>query len=450
MDEKERVQNHSHGFLTGAAIIASGGLIAKLVGALYRIPLLALIGGRGIGLYQLVYPVYCMLLTVSATGIPSSIAKLVAERLEKGKSPQGVFRSAMRLFFIVGLAGTVVMVLIAPVLSRAQGSEEVRAGYYTLAPSVLLTSILSVFRGYFQGKNRMSPTAISEVVEQLVKVGFGLLFAYLYRDNLRVAVTLLLLAVTISEAVALSFMLWRYRRDKSRKQYENDGGMYPTKSILKLSIPVTLSSVLLPLSSLIDSVLVVRLLGRYASDAVTLYGLFAGGAVTVINLPVSVCYGIAAASIPAVASASAKTGDNNERARRARVRQRWLYSLIVTVAIAAPCALGLYLFAQPAARLIFRSLRGDELDILVRLIRKFSISALTLSCAQTLSACLTAQGKPKYAAFAMGAGIVVKTVTYCFLLRNPQISIFGLAYATNLCYLVAFLLDLVYNFRGNH
>ena len=448
MDEKGRTQKKRNSFLTGAATIAAGGLIAKLVGALYRIPLLSLIGGRGIGLYQLVYPVYCMLLTVSATGIPSSIAKLVAERVEKGKSPQGVFRSAMRLFLMIGLAGTVVMALAAPLLSRAQGSAEVRAGYYTLAPAVLLTSALSVFRGYFQGKNRMLPTAVSEIVEQVVKVGFGLLFAYLYRDDLRVAVTLLLFAVTISEAVALAFMVWRYRRDETRSLYPDDGGRYAMKSILKLSIPVTLSSVLLPLSSLIDSVLVVRLLGKYAGDAVTLYGLFAGGAVTVINLPVSVCYGIAAASIPAVAAAKAKTGDITDRARRAGVRRRWLYSLIVTVAIAAPSALGLYLFAQPAAKLIFRNLRGDELDILVELVKVFSVSALTLSCAQTLSACLTAQGKPKYAAISMGVGIVVKTVVYCFLLQSPQISIFGLAHATNLCYLVAFLLNLLYNFRS--
>jgi len=447
MDEKGRVHKKSNSFLTGAALIAAGGLIAKLVGALYRIPLLSLIGGRGIGLYQLVYPVYCILLTVSATGIPSSIAKLVAERVEKGKSPQGVFRSSLRLFVLVGLAGTAVMVIAAPLLSRAQGSEEVRAGYYTLAPAVVLVSALSVFRGYFQGTNRMFPTALSEIVEQVVKVGFGLFFAYLYRDNLRVAVTLLLLAVTISEAVALLVTFLQYRRDKLRKEYADDGGMYATKSILKLSIPVTLSSVLLPLSSLIDSVLVVRLMGKYASDAVTLYGLFAGGAVTVINLPVSVCYGIAAASIPAVAAAKAKTGDMTDRVRRASVRRRWLYSLIVTVAIAAPSAIGLYFFAQPAAKLIFRNLRGEELKILVELVKIFSVSALTLSCVQTLSACLTAQGKPKYAAISMGVGIIVKTVVYCVLLQNPKISVFGLAHATNLCYLVAFLLDLLYNFR---
>lgn len=436
-------------FLKGAATIAAGGLIAKLIGALYRVPLLGLIGGHGMGLYQLVYPVYCMLLTVSATGIPSSIAKLTAERLEKGRSPQPVFRSAMRLFLIIGVCGSILMALVAPLLSRAQGSEEIATGYYTLAPAVAIVSALSVFRGYFQGKNRMFPTALSEIVEQGVKVGFGLLFAYLYRDDIRLAVTLLLLAVTLSEAVALGIMVWQYRRDDTRKAYADEGGMYAARSILKLSVPVTLSSLLLPLSSLLDSVLVVRIMSRYTSDAVALYGLFSGGAVTVINLPVSVCYGIAAASIPAVAAAKAKTGDVTERERRAGVRRRWLYALVVTVAIAAPSALGLYLFAGPAAKLIFRSLAGEEREILVHLIKIFSISALTLSCTQTLSACLTAQGKPKYAAFSMLIAVVVKTVVCCFLLQDPEISVFGLAHATNLCYLVAFLLNLLYNFYAS-
>ena len=208
MRTRQKNSESKGAFLKGAVWIAAGGLIAKIIGALYRIPLTNYIGGYGLGLYQMVYPVYCLLLTVSATGIPSSIAKLVAERVEKGKSPQGVFRSSLRLFVLVGLAGTAVMVLAAPLLSRAQGSEEVRAGYYTLAPAVVLVSALSVFRGYFQGTNRMFPTALSEIVEQVVKVGFGLFFAYLYRDNLRVAVTLLLLAVTISEAVALVIIPW--------------------------------------------------------------------------------------------------------------------------------------------------------------------------------------------------------------------------------------------------
>jgi O-antigen/teichoic acid export membrane protein len=183
----------------------------------------------------------------------------------------------------------------------------------------------------------------------------------------------------------------------------------------------------------VDSVLAVRLLSAYSTDAVALYGLFSGGAVTVINLPVSVCYGLAAASIPAVAG---KKGNPRKRIR---------YALFVTVAVALPCALALYLFAEPATRVIFRSLHIEERATLVRLVKALAISALTLSCVQTLSACLTAQGKPKYAALGMFTGVAVKTAAYSVWLKNPKISVFGLAYAGNRCYLVAFLILFLYN-----
>ncbi|MBO5481549.1 MAG: polysaccharide biosynthesis protein [Clostridia bacterium] len=430
------VKENKGGFLKGAAIIAAGGLIAKLIGALYRIPLTNLIGGHGMGLYQMIYPVYCLLLTVSATGIPSSIAKLTAERVSKGEGDKPLFSTAMKLFVFIGLGGSLLMALIAPFLAKAQGNTETVGGYYALAPSVLLVSAISVFRGWFQGKNDMLPTALSEVTEQVVKVAFGLLFAYLFRENVARAVVFLLLAVSISELAALCLMLLLFQRVPAPLKLKNGGGMVKAKTVLKLSIPVTFSSILLPLSGLVDSVLAVRLLSAYSTDAVALYGLFAGGAVTVINLPVSVCYGLAAASVPAVASAAAEGKG---------VKRKLFFALGITALVSIPCAVGLYFFAEPAARLIFRSLQGEELTLLIGLIQAFSVSAFLLSCVQTLSACLTAQGKPKFAALGMLAGVVAKTVTYAFLLRDSQISVYGLAYATNLCYLVAFLLDLLYN-----
>ena len=441
-------------FLKGAAWIAAGGFIAKIVGAIYRIPLTNLIGGHGLGLYQLVYPVYCLLLTISATGIPSSIAKLTAERLEKGESDKPVFKTSIKLFLLIGTGGTLLMAALAPILAKAQGAEEVLGGYFVLAPAVLLVSAISVFRGWFQGRNQMFPTAVSEVTEQIVKVGFGLLFAYLYRSNVQKAVVFLLLAVSISEAIALLVMWILFKRVPAPTLQKKEGGRVAMRSVLKLSIPVTLSSILLPLSGLLDSVLVPRLLGGYAADPVSLFGLFSGGAVTIVNLPVSVCYGIAAASVPAVAAATAKNSPSNAKDTRKRI----LFSLLITLAIAAPSALGLYFFAEPAAKIIFRSLQGEELQTLIGLVKIFSISALTLSLVQTLSACLTAQGKPQYAALSMLIAVTVKTAVYVVLLQNPQISVFGLAHATNVCYLVAFLLNLLYNLRvatpnrgpGNH
>ncbi len=432
----ESKRNGKKELLKGAAWIALGGFVAKLIGALYRIPLTNIIGGRGLGLYQMVYPVYCLLLTVSATGIPSSIAKLTAERLGKGQSATPLFSAAMKLFLVVGLVGALLMAVVAPFLSRAQGSGEVLFGYYALAPSVLLVSAISVLRGYFQGRSRMFPTALSEVVEQAVKVGFGLLFAYRYRDNIPKAVTFLLLAVSLSEGVALLLLLFIYAFRRCEREGK-EGGKVEVKSILRLSIPVTFCSILIPLSSLLDSVLVPRLLGAYEGDAVTLYGLFSGGAITVMNLPVSVCYGIAAATIPAVSRAAASEQDSP--------RRRVFFSLVITLAVALPSAVGLYAFAEPMAGLIFRSLTGEELSILVKLIRAVAVSAITLSGAQTLAACLTAQGKPQYAAISMLVGVTAKTLAYAFWLKNPKISVYGVAYATNLCYLVAFFLDFVYN-----
>ena len=429
-------------FVKGAFWIAFGGFAAKAIGALYRIPLTNLIGGYGLGLYQMVYPLYCLLLTVSATGIPSSIAKLTAEQIALKRDDRAVLQKALKLFLRIGLIATLVMGLSAPLLSAVQGTKEVLGGYFMLAPSVLIVSVISVFRGWFQGKNNMFPTAASEIVEQLVKVGFGVFFAYLFRNNVERAVIFLLLAVTLSEIFALLLMIFFYKRVPTPMQLKNEGGRYETKYILKLTLPVTFSAILLPLSSLLDSVLIPRLLSVYEPSSVTLYGLFSGGAVTVVGLPVSVCYGLAAASIPRVAAAS-RIADEKERKKAVRSRIR--FSLWLTIAVGAVSVLGLYFFAEPAAKLIFKSLSEKELNLLIQLIKTYSISALSLSCVQTLSACLTAQGKPQYAALSMLIAVTVKTVCYVFWLQNAKVSIFGLAYATNVCYLVAFFLNFMYN-----
>lgn len=431
---KGKMQKNS-GFLKSSAWIALGGFVAKVLGAIYRIPLTNLIGGHGLGLYQMVYPVYCLLLTVSATGIPSSIAKLTAERVGKGQGDKGLFTTAMKTFFIIGFLGMAVMVGVAPILARAQGTEEILSGYFVLAPSVVFVALISVFRGWFQGKNNMFPTALSEIIEQAVKVSVGILFAYLFRTDIMRAVVFLLLAVTLSEMVALALMYFLFRRVPARNKLKDDGDRVAVKSILKMSIPVTFSSALIPLSTLLDSILAVRLLS-YATDGVALYGLFAGGAVTVINLPVSICYGIAAASVPAVATAKAK---------KKGVRKKIFFALGITALVAVPSAIGLYFFAEPIVKIIYRSLNGEELSTLVKLIKIFSISAVTLSCVQTLSACLTAQGKPQHSALSMSIALTIKTILYATWLKNPSVSIFGLAYATNIGYLVAFFFDLVYN-----
>ncbi len=424
--------------LTGAATIAAGGLVAKLIGALYRIPLTNLIGGEGIGLYQLVYPFYCLLLTVSATGIPSAIATLTARKCAAGETPLPLYKTCMRLFLWIGGVSTLLMCLFAPWLSNLQGESRLTGGYFALAPSVVMVSAISVLRGYFQGRSEMLPTALSEIIEQAVKVSVGLAAAYYFRANVYRAVVALLGAVSVSEGVALLFLYFRFRRSPAYDKGLKTGEKTTVKEVLKLSVPLTLSSGLIPLFSLIDSIVIVRLLGAYTSNAVALYGLFAGGATTVINLPVSVCYGIAAASVPALSSA-VKKGENG--------RKKLLYSLGVTAGLSALSAVGLYLFARPAVRILFSSLAVEEAELLIGLIKAFSISAVTLSCTQTLSACLTALGRPMHSVVSMLLAMLVKTALSVWLLQIPAVGIYGAVAAASVGYATSFLLDLFFALR---
>lgn len=417
-------------FLKNAFIISAGGFISKLIGALYRIPLANIIGCRGTGLYQLVYPFYCLLLTVSASGIPSAIAKMVADKSNLGG--RGVYLSAIRLFSFIGLVGSLIMVTFAPIISAAQGETNISSGYAAIAPSVFLVSAISVYRGWFQGKNYMTPTAVSEIVEQAVKVVSGLFFAFLFRRDIYKAVNFILLSVSLSEAVALVYMYVQFRSIKySLPLYTPYAGY---AKVLKTSLPVTLASAILPFSLMADSLIIVKILKKYSFDALPLYGLFSGGAVTLVNLPVSVCYGLAAAVIPKIASADTLKDKNKSV----------YFSLAVTFVISIPCAVALFFLSSMAVNIIFRSFSVEEREILVNLVKISSVSAVTLSGTQTLSACLTAKGKAGLSALSMFIAVLVKTGAL-FVLINEKTGIYGAAYAVNICYFIAFVLNFILN-----
>ena len=190
-------------FLAGAIIISVGGFVSKLLGAVYRIPLTNILGGEGMGIYQMVYPLYCILLTVSASGIPTGISRLISS----GRGA-GAERQAFRLYGAVGVIGMLIMFVLSAPLAALQTEPAIKLCCQLLCPSVFFVSLLSVVRGYFQGKGNMLPTATTEIMEQVIKVAFGVAFSYLFRGNLPLAVASTLLAVTISEIISTGVALF--------------------------------------------------------------------------------------------------------------------------------------------------------------------------------------------------------------------------------------------------
>ena len=422
-------------FFKNAAIISLGGLLAKGIGALYRIPLANLLGSYGEGLYHMAYPLFCLMLTLSSAGIPTVVARAVAAERAAGR--EGDLRPALGLFALLGAFASLLMCLLASPVARMQGDAGLAGCYLALAPAVLPVALLAVLRGYWQGRSEMTPTALSEIVEQVVKAGAGLLLASRFPTDPLRAAQAALFAVTLSEAAALCFLAVRPRERRRMLSVRRKG----RGSVLLFSaLPVMANAALMPLSQMLDSVLVVRLLSRHTTRAVHLYGLFAGSAVSLVSMPATLCCGLVAAAVPTVAACMAQ-GREEEGRRRA------LFALAVTLALALPCAAGLLALAPWIVRLLYPALNAEDAALLVRLLRLLSVSAATLAAVDTLSACLTAMGLARRAALSMLAAVAVKAALQWLLVGVPALGITGAAIASNACYLVAFFLDLFYTVR---
>ena len=426
------MQRKSQSFVKGALIISAGGFLSKLLGAVYRIPLVAILGGEGMGIYQMVYPLYCILLTVSASGIPTGIARIISS----GNS-RGAEKRAFYLYGGIGLIGSLIMFALSAPLAAAQGEAGVAACCRLLSPSVFFVAIISVVRGYFQGKGNMFPTAFTEVLEQGVKVAAGIVLASFYSGNVLKATAAAVLAVTVSEALTCIISIFMYAGsiDKVKPLYREKS--VSLKAVLAYTVPLTLTAIALPVSQLFESIAVVNILRRTAQDATVLYGIFSGCAVTIINLPVSVTYGLAAASVPNISPLAAKGDIKGAKKEVSR-------ALIYTVVIALPCAVALYAFAPLAARIIFPSLKGSEKSLLITLVRVMAVNAVTSSLVQTSSACITSLGKPLLGTVTQWVTAGVRLALSAILVAFTPLSVVGVAISANCSYLVAVALNFCY------
>ncbi len=418
-------------FLAGAIIISVGGFVSKLLGAVYRIPLTNILGGEGMGIYQMVYPLYCILLTVSASGIPTGISRLISS----GRGA-GAERQAFRLYGAVGVIGMLIMFVLSAPLAALQTEPAIKLCCQLLCPSVFFVSLLSVVRGYFQGKGNMLPTATTEIMEQVIKVAFGVAFSYLFRGNLPLAVASTLLAVTISEIISTGVaLLWYFKKRSKPPLYRVQS--VPVKSILRFTVPLTLTAIALPVSQLFESIIAVRLLRAGAENATALYGVFSGCAITIINLPVSITYGLAASSVPQI-SPLAESGD------MAGAKKKAFKSLAITLAVSLPAAVGLYFLAPLATRLIFGSLQGEEKELLISLIKILAVSSVTQSLVQTSSACLTAMGYPVRSTVTQWTTVFLRVGLTAGLIAFTNLSISGAAWSANCAYFVAMVMNFCY------
>ena len=407
----------------GAGVIAVGGVIAKLIGAIYRIPLTRIIGAEGIGVYQMVFPFYCILLTLSSTGIPSGIAKLTAE------GRKDVFFSSLVVFGGAGLIGSLIMFFGADTISSVQGNPAAATAYKALSPSVFAVSLLSCFRGRFQGTGNMFPTALSQIAEQVVKLFVGVILCYYFGSTLFEKAAFAALAVTVSEVVAL-VMVVCIKRERFPILFSPSA----VKIVVSTVFPIVLSSVMIPLSRAVDSFTAIRLLDIDVRAATYDYGIFSGVVEPVISLPVAVCYSFAVSGLPLIA---AKSDIASKEAAQKKV-------IIYTFGLSAAFSVLIYLFADLIVGILYGGLGGYGSGLAVKLLKLSCPSVVGLSLVQSFTATLIGKGKLYMPSVGLIIGVLVKTAATFLLVPLPGIGVYGYAFSDIFCYFVATIVFLLY------
>ena len=486
-------------FFGGAAILAMGILVVKVIGLFYKIPLVNIIGSEGSADFNNAYNIYSVLLTISTAGLPVAVSKMVSEANALGRQNQvhKVFRLSLAAFLTLGVVSFLIMYFGSEQLAGMMHDSLAAAGIRALAPAVICVGCLSAFRGYAQGHGNMTPTAVSQILEALCKLVIGLGLAYwLVRAGQpsHVAAAGAITGVTVGTILALAYMIFNFVSTRMREEKDTqdapDSARRILSTLMKIAIPITISSSMVGIVTVIDSALVQGQIQKVlisdpdswalyqqvvdfvpleaardawqqavssgaAAEAVSqlygavelaaenisrsLYGNYSG-ALTIYNLPLSLMAAITASVIAAVSAALAR----RDRRGAARITGS---ALRITALLAFPMGVGLFVLGTPIIRLIF-----PELDASVAgpLLSTLGIASIFVCLMLVCNSVLQAHGFINLPVVIMALGGVVKIVTNYNLVAVPTIGISGAPEGNVLCFGLSMVLDLVVIARVIH
>ncbi len=435
-------------FFTGVMLLGISNILVKIIGLLFKIPMSYYLGDEGMGYFNSAYQIYTWLYLFSTAGLPVALSLLIAESRTRGDLARvrRVEKVATTTFLLLGLLCAALMLFCARPLAALIGASPAYFGIAAMAPAMFFICLSSGLRGYFQGFQQMAPSAVSQVLEALGKLLIGVALAdYAVRRgySLPLCAAFAVLGLSVGEAAGTAYLFlsrWRYARQGrllispacGPAIGEGDGIL---RRLLRIALPITLSSMVMGITGMIDLVMVQRRLqsiGFLPGEATAFYGNYTTLVVPMFNLPPALIYPIATAALPMLSSALAKGDCPGAEKRMAAIMR-------ITALIAMPCALGLAVFSQPILRLFFRA---DMADAAAPLLSLLAIGSLFLSMLTVSQAILQAGGHAAAPILSMSVGGAVKLVAGYVLIGLPAVGTMGVPLGTVLCYLSAMLCNL--------
>ena len=434
------------------SVLSIAGILCKLIGVLFSIPL-NMISTKVATNFYIVYPTYTLLLTISSAGLPVAVSRLVAGFLAQNdrRNAWNTFKCALMTLFTIGLFFSVLMILCNRALVNMVGVEETSAGYYAIAPCVLIVCVLSAFRGLFQGQQNMVPTAVSQVMEQVGKVALSLPLAYFgIKRSVTAGAAGALLGITLSETIALIYMIVRFYVKKAEfNSYPQDQDLPEASKktlfprLVTISIPITISACIIPFSQFIDSAMMIKRMlvaGLSQTNAEAYYGLFTSVVIRLINIPTALALAISMSLVPAISACKA-------RKDKAGIRKETDTGMRYAFIIGFPCSVGMSVLSRQIVSFFYSNVREftpEKIGLAAELLTFSAMTVVLFTVVQATSSILQGLRKQKIPMYTMIAGVGVKILLNYILIGTPGIHIHGGPYASIACYSIVMIINTVY------
>ena len=445
--KKREINNKpkKEGFMQGVITLMFSQVLIKILGLVYTLYLTNRqgFGDKGNGICASGYQIYALLLTISSIGVPSAISKLVSERVAVGdnKGAHRIFKIAFATFAVIGLVGSLLLFFGANVIANQWLQiPDAEMTLVALSPAIFFVTVASVMRGYFNGRQKISVGAKSQTLEQVFKTLLTIIVVEVVAILSNVSTEWMAaganLATTLATFLGFSYLFLYYRSErkdvateiKNTVNYKYERVSTIIKRILLVSIPITLTAIMSSINKNVDSFTVVRNLRAFMPEdqATALYGILGGKVDTLTSLPLAINVAFATALVPAISAAKAK-GDNKT------ITEKTSFSLLISMLIGLPCTVGMFIFAQPIFNLLFPNANDGALIL--------QISALTIIFTildQTINGALQGFGKLMIPTISLATGVFVKFIFNITLIKIPNIGVYGAAWGSVACHLVAF------------
>ena len=420
-------ESSKQNYLHGAAIIAAGVVVIKILGAIYKIPLGNILGDEGYGYFSVAYNIYNVFLTMATAGMPVALSRMISEADTLGRPMQArkIFRVAWLTFAIIGLILGLVMFLFPTELAGMLNNVRAAQSIWALSPALVLVYLTSTYRGYAQGMSNMKPTTISQILEVVGKVAVGLVLAWSFTragKSLPVASAGAIFGVTAGGAFALIYIaIYKHRH-------------YPDKPVADPDVPESAGRILGTLLRISIPIA----LGYSETYANVLYGVY-GKVQTLYNLPAAFVTPMTISIVPAIAAMVVqKKYDQGHAVAESALR--------ISAAVAMPMGIGLAVLSDPIVNVLYPRSNAAGPTLLFLL----GIASVFVCISLITTAVLQATGHELCPVWSMLAGGAAKVAVNWFLIAAPEVNITGAPIGTLACYVVICIVNYIFLCRTLH